>query len=395
MTPGMPGMRALSGLDSDDELEDEERLRLGLAAALILGALDSQLTRATNHRQTYLTCPELMPDPRINTPWQHITEWNLTCIWPVSNGVPGLGRSTPGLPFGAAAASNELAGGRVVVWNGPAGVLGNVPAGALVNVPAGGLEKYGFPTVRPDCYPTFRPELWSTVRPEASKNLGFLRSGWTHIQCSGQTFDQCPSQRPQKFGLSMVRPEHSAMVRPAHSAMIRLEASKDLGSQCSGQDRGLISNLLAGPQMKWSGQAKFHLPNIWPEALRNLGCKQSGQASLAEPPSSELSHQARYQTTTELNTRLGGRENLAGLGAEDKWPRLGPRFQAPSSVKTTEVKGRAECSMTEFVVEALSSEMAEVKPPSSVKNGRAVRLPYKEIWYHLVALHSQSTVYVP
>ncbi|KAH9933851.1 uncharacterized protein B0H18DRAFT_1115213 [Fomitopsis serialis] len=69
-----PGMRALSGLDSDDELEDEERLRLGLAAALILGALDSRLTRATNHRQTYLTCPELMPDPRINTPWQRLWE---------------------------------------------------------------------------------------------------------------------------------------------------------------------------------------------------------------------------------------------------------------------------------------------------------------------------------
>ena len=176
----------------------------------------------------------------------------------------------------------------MVVWNGPAGVLGNVPAGALVNVPAGGLEKYGFPTVRPDCYPTSRPELWSTVRPEASKDLGFLRSSWTHTQRFGRTFDQCPSRRPRKFGLStvqpehsaMVWPEHSAMVRPAHSAMIRLEASKDLDSQCSGRDRGLVSNLPARPQMKQSGRAKFHLPNIRPEALRNLGCKQSGRASL-------------------------------------------------------------------------------------------------------------------
>ena len=67
-------MHFISRQDSDNELEDEEHLRLGLAVTLLLGALDSRLTRNLRHRQTYLTRPELLPDPRINTPWQRLWE---------------------------------------------------------------------------------------------------------------------------------------------------------------------------------------------------------------------------------------------------------------------------------------------------------------------------------
>ncbi|KAH9835180.1 uncharacterized protein C8Q71DRAFT_107524 [Rhodofomes roseus] len=65
-------MRFFGASDDEYEVEEEERLRLGLAATLILGALDSRLTRQVHRHRAYLTRPELMPDPRIDTPWQRL-----------------------------------------------------------------------------------------------------------------------------------------------------------------------------------------------------------------------------------------------------------------------------------------------------------------------------------
>lgn len=60
-------------LAEDEELADEdEHELLILAAVLLVGAAESRERRLAQQRDTYLTRAELMPDPRINTPWQQL-----------------------------------------------------------------------------------------------------------------------------------------------------------------------------------------------------------------------------------------------------------------------------------------------------------------------------------
>ena len=73
---------------------------------------------------------------------------------------------------------------------------------------------------------------------------------------------------------------------------------------------------------------------------------------------------------------------MAGLGAEDKWPRLGPRFRAPSSVKTAEVS-----------IKALSSVLrGPVKGPSRVFNDRVCcGTEYFGGYSHRIAVDDNNT----
>ncbi|KAI0344497.1 hypothetical protein BDW22DRAFT_1391232 [Trametopsis cervina] len=60
-----------------DELEEEEEDLLLAAALVVLGAEDTrQQHRMETRRRTrqYLTRPELLPNPRVNTPWQQLYE---------------------------------------------------------------------------------------------------------------------------------------------------------------------------------------------------------------------------------------------------------------------------------------------------------------------------------
>lgn len=64
-----------TSFDEDEELvDDDDAQGLALAAILLLGAAESRERRCAQRRDTYLTRAELMPDPRIDTPWQRLWE---------------------------------------------------------------------------------------------------------------------------------------------------------------------------------------------------------------------------------------------------------------------------------------------------------------------------------
>lgn len=55
----------------DDSREEEETHHLAACGlAIYIGASESRNLRSLRRVQTYLTCPELLPNSRIDTPWQ-------------------------------------------------------------------------------------------------------------------------------------------------------------------------------------------------------------------------------------------------------------------------------------------------------------------------------------
>ncbi|KAJ7192487.1 hypothetical protein GGX14DRAFT_406285 [Mycena pura] len=56
----------------EDELHVEKQLAMQLGGAILLGALESRRLRAARRQQSrlYLCRPQLLPNPRIDTPWQ-------------------------------------------------------------------------------------------------------------------------------------------------------------------------------------------------------------------------------------------------------------------------------------------------------------------------------------
>ncbi|KAH9919514.1 uncharacterized protein B0H18DRAFT_957472 [Fomitopsis serialis] len=71
-------MQHLPTLQQEDELsdddDDDDMQRDALLALLALGALESREGRRAHRRDHYLTRAELLPDPRIDTPWQRLWE---------------------------------------------------------------------------------------------------------------------------------------------------------------------------------------------------------------------------------------------------------------------------------------------------------------------------------
>ncbi|KIP10780.1 hypothetical protein PHLGIDRAFT_65051 [Phlebiopsis gigantea 11061_1 CR5-6] len=62
--------RYLDDCSIDEEQDDDERRLALLALCIVVGAEQARLLRNARRRRTYLTRPELLPNPRSDTPWQ-------------------------------------------------------------------------------------------------------------------------------------------------------------------------------------------------------------------------------------------------------------------------------------------------------------------------------------
>lgn len=67
---------ALMDVDFFDDYDDEERLRIVCLALIVLGAEEARQNRQARRNRTrhYLCRPELLPNPRVDTPWQKLYE---------------------------------------------------------------------------------------------------------------------------------------------------------------------------------------------------------------------------------------------------------------------------------------------------------------------------------
>jgi len=76
----------LAQMEADAEEEDEDCTIEAATATLLMytGAEESRLARARNRlpSRLYLCRPQLCPNPRIDTPWQHLYRTKLTLMGP-------------------------------------------------------------------------------------------------------------------------------------------------------------------------------------------------------------------------------------------------------------------------------------------------------------------------
>lgn len=74
MDPTLELLFDLDDEDEDDDEEDERLQQLAVVALILLGAEESRQHRSAQRQRLYLTRPDLLPNPRSNTPWQAL--WN-------------------------------------------------------------------------------------------------------------------------------------------------------------------------------------------------------------------------------------------------------------------------------------------------------------------------------